>query len=107
MVLLTLLPRTSWEVVERDGIPELVIWRQWLGRAYDIRSIAGGWGRWDRQRREHESDGEGEVPILRQAGHRDKDGRPAQASQPRDQEAMRPLRRVSMPSADSWREPNG
>ena len=47
-------PRTHWTVVERDGVPELVIWRQWLGSAYDIVSLAGGWGRYDRQRIERE-----------------------------------------------------
>lgn len=46
----TLVPRTYWQVVERDGIPELVIWRQWLGNAYGIASLGGQWGRFDRQR---------------------------------------------------------
>jgi hypothetical protein len=46
----TIIPRTYWSVVERDGQPELVIWREWLGNAYKIVSLAGSWGRWDRQR---------------------------------------------------------
>lgn len=50
LLLRTLFPRIFWTVVERDGVPELVIWREWLGSAYDIRSIAGSWGRWDRTR---------------------------------------------------------
>jgi hypothetical protein len=50
MTLKTMFPRTFWTVVERDGIPELVIWRQWLGHAYSIVSLGGQWGRWDRQR---------------------------------------------------------
>lgn len=50
----TIVPRVFWTVVERDGQPEMVIWREWLGNAYDIRSIAGGWGRWDRNRIAHE-----------------------------------------------------
>ncbi len=50
----TIVPRIMWTVVERDGQPELVIWREWLGSTYDIHSIAGGWGRWDRTRIAHE-----------------------------------------------------
>lgn len=52
-LLKTLWPRTFWTVVERDGIPELVIWRMWLGNSYRIVSLAGQWGRWDRQRISH------------------------------------------------------
>lgn len=44
----TIIPRVMWSVVERDGEPELVIWREWLGYSYDIVSIAGTWGRFDR-----------------------------------------------------------
>lgn len=51
----TVIPRVFWTVVERDGQPELVIWREWLGHAYDISSVAGSWGRWDRQRIESET----------------------------------------------------
>lgn len=47
----TLIPRTKYAVVERDGLPELVIWRMWLADSYDIVSLAGGWGRWDRNHR--------------------------------------------------------
>lgn len=42
-------PRVVWTVVERDGHAEFVIWRQWLGRAYDINSVAALPGRYDRQ----------------------------------------------------------
>jgi len=49
----TIVPRVMWTVVERDGQPELVIWREWFGSAYDITSLAGDWGRWDRTRIEH------------------------------------------------------
>ena len=50
VILLTIVPRTYWSVVERDGVPELVIWREWLGNSYRIVSLAGNWGRWDRNR---------------------------------------------------------
>lgn len=50
IILKTIWPRTFWSVVERDGIPELVIWREWLGNSYRIVSLAGSWGRWDRHR---------------------------------------------------------
>lgn len=49
-ILTTIIPRTCWTVVERDGQPELVLWRMWLGNSYGIVSLAGGWGRWDRAR---------------------------------------------------------
>lgn len=55
MALKTLWPRTLWTITERDGIPELVIWREWLGNAYNIVSLAGSWGRFDRQRMIRES----------------------------------------------------
>ena len=54
----TLVPRTFWTVVERDGRPELVVWREWLGNAYDIASLAGDWGRWDRARIAAANDGQ-------------------------------------------------
>lgn len=50
-----LVPHTEFAVVERDGQPELVIWRQWLWNAYDIVSLAGKWGRWDRERIKREA----------------------------------------------------
>lgn len=49
LFLRSLVPRVLWTVVERDGRAEFVIWRQWLGRAYDINSIAALPGRYDRE----------------------------------------------------------